>query len=268
MFASDYGSLDPKYPVNTVYGKILKALGGTRLGTYGYGIAPDSARHVLSVARSFQQVGGKAPVMDASVPFGGVDFTSAALVAKEHNINALWPNLLNSSNYALAQSLGQAGVKLKVAVFPTGYEPDVIGSPVWPSVQGDYFVDIIRPFNFPNPGVRLMQSTLMKYAHWSKSQFPNFGEAEAWLGADLMITGIQLAGANPTSSEVIRSLRGIKAWNANGVLPITINYSTIFGHDPVLCFWMFRAARQGFVPYSPNPSCGTDIPGTSTANAS
>ena len=33
-----------------------------------------------------------------------------------------------------------------------------------------------------------------------KSELPvsTFGEAESWLGADLMIQGIKMAGANPT----------------------------------------------------------------------
>jgi branched-chain amino acid transport system substrate-binding protein len=268
MFASDFGSLDPKYPVNTVYGKILKTLGGTRLATYGYGISPDSARHVFSVAQSFQRVGGSAPVQDASIPFGGVDFTSAALAAKDKNINAVWPNLLDASNYAIAQALQQAGVKVKVAVFPTGYDPAIIGSPVWSYVQGDYFVDIWHPSIYPNAGTRVMQAALIKYAHWTKSQFPTFGQGEAWLGADLMIKGIQRAGTNPTSAKVIKALRGIKAYNGNGLLATSINYSTIFGHDPTLCFWLFKAASKGFVPYSQTPFCGTDIPGTSTAKGS
>ena len=32
----------------------------------------------------------------------------------------------------------------------------------------------------------------------SIEQFPNFSQYESWLGADLMIKGIQLAGSNPT----------------------------------------------------------------------
>src|SRR5580692_12336723 len=40
MFASDEGSVNPKYPVNTQIGNFLKAHGGTVIGTYGYGISP------------------------------------------------------------------------------------------------------------------------------------------------------------------------------------------------------------------------------------
>ena len=80
MFASVYGSLDPSYPVNTMYGKMLKEFGGTKLATYAIGISPDSVRANCDIAQSFSRVGGKTAVNDTSVPFGSVDFTSAALM--------------------------------------------------------------------------------------------------------------------------------------------------------------------------------------------
>ena len=51
MFASDEGSVDPKYPVNTEIGDFLKAHGGTVLGSYGYGISPSSSRAAIATAR-------------------------------------------------------------------------------------------------------------------------------------------------------------------------------------------------------------------------
>ena len=48
MFASDEGSVDPKYPVNTQIGDFLKQHGGTVLGAYGYGISPSSSRAAIA----------------------------------------------------------------------------------------------------------------------------------------------------------------------------------------------------------------------------
>lgn len=269
MFASDNGSVDPKYPVNTLLGNFLKAHGATVLGSYGYSIAVASSRAAIGNAQSFQHAGGKVGVLDTTVPFGGVDFTSEALVAKQHNIDSLVPNMDSNSNYALATALQQAGVHLKAALFATGYQPDVIHSPAWSDVQGDYFLSLFRPWSLPNAGTQQMQAAMEKYAHFSKSQFPNFGQNEAWAGADLMIKGLGLAGPNPTRAAVIKDLRGVKAYNANGLLPISIDYSTIFGHNPQpTCTWVMQAKKNGFVAVSPQPTCGTDLPGTSTANSS
>ena len=53
-----------------------------------------------------------------------MDFTSDALVAKQQHVNALFPTMIDASDFALATALEQAGVKLRSAVFATGYEPE------------------------------------------------------------------------------------------------------------------------------------------------
>ena len=268
MFSSDHGSVDPKYPVNTLTGTFLKQHGGTVIGTYGYDIAPLSAASARGSAESFQDAGGKIGVEDTSIPLDSTSFTSVALLAKEHGVNAIVPSLQDNSNFALVTALNQAGVKLKAALFPTGYDPAVIHSPVWSSVQGDYFVSLFRPFSVPGAGTEQEQAALEKYAHFTKTQFPTYSQTEAWLGADLMIKGLEMAGTHPSRTAVIKDLRSIKAYNGNGLLPITIDYSTIFGHDPPSCGWILRARKSGFVPISSEPFCGHDVPGTTTTSGS
>ncbi len=269
MFAADAGSVNPKYPVNTGLGTFVKAHGGTVLCTYGYSISPSSSRAAIGSMDSFVHAGGKKGELDTTVPFGGVDFTSAALVAKQKGCNAFYGTMDDNSNFALATAVEQAGIKTKVFTFPTGYEPSVIGSPAWHTLQGAYFETQFRPFQLPNAGTRAMESALVKYAHFKSGQFPAYSQYESWLGADLMIKGLELAGKNPTRSGVIHALRNLKAYNGNGLLPETINYSTIFGHDVTPgCVWYVRAEKNSFVPTSDKTWCGNDLPGTSTANSS
>jgi hypothetical protein len=152
-------------------------------------------------------------------------------------------------------------------VFPTGFESQLVHSPSWGAVQGGFFDSVFRPFQLPNAGTHQMQSALEKYQHFSSTQFPNFSQYESWLGADLMIQGLEHAGKNPTQAGVIHALRSIKSYNGNGLLAQSINYSTIFGHDlPKACGWYMIAEKNGFVPASTSPLCGTDIPGTTTAS--
>jgi len=269
MFAADVGSLNPKYPVTTLAGNFLKQHGATVLGTYGYGISPSSSRAAIQSGDSFTHAGGKVGVLDTTVPFGGVDFTSQALSAKQNHVDSLTPEMDNNSNFALAQALQQAGVKIKAGLFATGYQPDVIHSAAWSALQGDYFYSLFRPWSLPNAATKQMQAAMEKYDGYSKSDFPSFSEYEAWLGADLMIKGLQLAGPNPTRAGVIKALRGVKSYNANGLLPQSWNYTNDFGHDDAKsCSWMMQAGKNGFTPVSPNPFCGADIPGTSTASSS
>lgn len=267
MFAADAGSVDPKYPVNTGFGKFIKQHGGKVLCSYGYGISPSSTRSAVGTADSMKLAGGTVGELDTSIQFGSVAMTTPALVAKSKGCDTFYAGLDDNSNFALAAALKQAGVKPKVLVFPTGFESQLVHSPSWGDVQGGYFVSVFRPFQLPNAGTHQMQSALEKYQHFSSSQFPNFSQYESWLGADLMIKGLELAGKNPTHASVIHALRGIKNYNGNGLLSQTINYSTIFGHDlPQACEWYMIAKPNGFVPVSSSPVCGKDVPGTTTAS--
>jgi branched-chain amino acid transport system substrate-binding protein len=268
MFDALRGSEDPATPVNSVFGTFLKQHGGTMIGTYGYGVSPLSAEEATGAADSFERAGGRVGVRDTSVPFGSVAFTALALVAKEHHVDAVLPTMDNDSNFALLTALEQAGVKLKAALLPVGYEPSVVGSPAWPALQGAYFMSLARPFSLPNAGTELMSAALIKYAHFSKSEFPSFSQDMSWLGCDLLINGLQRAGTNPTRAAVIRALRSIRAYNGNGLLPVTINYSTVFGHDLPQCAWILRAGKSGFVPVSAKPFCGTDFKNTSLRQVS
>lgn len=265
MFASDTGSLDPKYPVNTGIGDFLKSHGGTVLGSYAYGAVPSSARSATGAAQAFEHAGGKDGVLDTTIPFGSVDMTSEALVAKQQDVNAVYAGMDNDTNFALATALKQGGVKLKALLFPTGFEPDAVGSPAWSSVQGDYFESGFRPVQLPDAGTKQLVSALQKYEGRPSSQFPTLNIYESWMGADLMIKGLQLAGPNPTMAAVVKDLRNLKSYNGNGLLPESINYSTIFGHDlPQTCGWYMIARPHGFVPASTQLTCGHDLPGTST----
>ena len=268
MFDAFRGSENPTEPVNSIFGSFLKTHGGTTIGTYGYGVSPLSADEAIGAAESFQRAGGKVGVLDTSVPFGGVDFTAEALTAKENHVNAILPTMDDDSNFALLTALEQAGVKLKAVLLSTGYEPSIVHSPEWSSLQGTYFLSLARPFALPNAGTEEMAAALTKYEHFTKSEFPSFSQDLSWLGCDLMIQGLQRAGQNPSRAGVIKALRGIKSYNGNGLLPITINYSTVFGHDLPQCAWVLRAAKSGFVPISSKPFCGTDYAGTSTRTGS
>ena len=269
MFASDTGSIDPKYPVNTQIGKFLVSHGGSVVGSYGYGISPSSSRSAIATVRSVVHAGGTQGILDISVPFGSVAFGPEALAAKAAHITGLYAGMVDSSNFAMATAMKQAGVTLKAVVFPTGYQPSAPASPAWSELQGDYFDTEFRPFAAPDAATEHMQSVLEKYDGFTKSRFPTLNEYEAWVGADLMIQGLLKAGKSPTPAGTIKALRSIKAYNGGGLLPVSINYSTIFGHDlPRSCGWYLQAKKSGFALVSKTPFCGTDLPGTSTATAS
>jgi branched-chain amino acid transport system substrate-binding protein len=269
MFAADTGSVDPKYPVSTLFGEFFKKYGGPSsvIGSYGYGISPSSARSAVGTAQSAQRNGLKVGVLDTSVPFGSVAFGTAALTAKAKGVNTLYGAMDDDSNFALLTAMKQAGMKMKTVIFPTGYEPSVVNSPAWADLQGTYFLSGFRPYSAPNAGTRQMAAALQKYEHRAPSDFPTFNIYESWLGTDLMIKGLEMSGKNPTSAGAIKALRTVKSYNGNGLLSVTLNFTNDFGHDlPKACEWVLQAKATGFALISKTPICGKDIPGTSTAS--
>jgi len=268
MFASDTGSVDPSVPVNLGTGQFFKAHGGTVVGSYGYGVSPSSAYAANGAAKSSLLAGLKEGVLDTSVPFGSVDFSTQALAAKSSGVNALTGSMVNASNFGLMTALKQAGVKLKVVLFPTGYQPDVVGTPAWKAIQGAYFPTGFQPTSIPNAGTVEMVNALQKYQGRSPANFPPYNIYESWLGADLMIKGIGLAGAKPTSAKVIKALRNVTSYNGNGILPVSYNYKTNFGKvGSTTCQWFMLAKPKGFVAVSKTPTCSAYAPGTTAKTA-
>jgi branched-chain amino acid transport system substrate-binding protein len=266
MFASDVGSIDAHYPINVGLAKFFKSKGGTVLGSYGYSVSSSSTRAATGTGTAAKDVGLKVGVIDTSVAFGSVSFTSEALAAKSAGVNILYGTMDNDSNFAILTAMEQAGMKLKVVVFPTGYEPDIIHSTVWKAVQGAYFNAEFRPFSIPSAGTKAMAAALQKYEHRAPSDFPTYNIYESYVGADLMIQGLTLAGKNPTSANVIKDLRGIKSYSADGILPDSINFSTIFGHNlPKSCGWYMQAEKNGFKATSTAPVCSGYLPNSNTA---
>jgi ABC-type branched-subunit amino acid transport system substrate-binding protein len=263
MFAADTGSVDPTEPASTLPGKFMKQHGGTILAAYGYPIGGTSKVGAVNASKSFEHAGGTTAVLNTNVPLASVDFTGDAILANQDHVNAVYPDMGNQSNNALVTAFQQEGVNQKVTLLPTGYQQSVVSSPAWHSLQGTYFASMFRPFSAPDAGTQAMDAAMKKYAHFTKNQFPTFAEYEAWVGADLMIQGLELAGSNPTRSNVIKDLRAIKAYNANGILPTPIDYSTVFGHSASPdCRWFLQAETSGFKLVSPTPECGTWMTGS------
>ena len=266
MFPADAINTDPKVPWSKSTGAFLSSHGGTIVGTYGYGISPSSTHSTYGVASSAQAAGLKVGVMDVSVQFGSESFGTQALAAKSPGVNALTAQMDVNSNMALLQALNQNGVYPKVVSFATGYGSGLVNSNVWATAQGVYFATSFRPWNIPlNSGTKTMQASFRKYAGFSSTDFPDFGQNETYTGADLMITGLEKAGANPTPASTIKALRSITAYNADGILPVSLDYSTNFGYNTKqACSWYEQAQKTAFKPISSTPQCYPFIPGSSS----
>ena len=207
MFDAFRGSENPATPVNSIYGNFLKSHGGTVIGTYGYGVSPLSEEEAIGAAESFQRAGGKIGVLDTTVPFGGVDFTAEALIAKKNHVNAILPTMDGDSNFVSRDGTRASGREAQGGSVIDGLRAGrhqftrMVEPP-----GGVLLVPWPVPFSLPNAGTEQMAAALTKYAHFTKSEFPSYGQDLSWLGCDLMIEGLQRAGQNPSRASVVKGV--------------------------------------------------------------
>jgi ABC-type branched-subunit amino acid transport system substrate-binding protein len=263
MFASDMGSNDPNNPPTTTLGEFMKSQGGTTVCAWGYGISPSSAQAANNAIYSGLAAGLKKGVLDTSIAFGSVDMTTPALAAKQAGCDAIETTTDVNTSVALTQALANNGQKVKVNVFAAGLDSTLVNGTSWTTVQGAYFSTAFRPTSIPNAATVKMQASLKTYANRPISKFPTYNIYGSYLAVMLAAEGIGKA-TSTSSADVIKALRGITNWNGDGILPYTINYSTIFGHGASpSCTWMLQAQKSGFVPVSKSTFCGTVIAGKS-----
>ena len=105
------GSVDPKYPVSSMFGKLIKMFGGKRLAVYALAISPSSIQANSNETQSVARIdpSAKTVVDDRSVAYGSSNFGPQALVAKQNNVDVVWSNMDALSNIGLATALKQAG---------------------------------------------------------------------------------------------------------------------------------------------------------------
>ena len=198
MFASDNGSVNPSYPVNTQIGDFLKAHGGTVLGSYGYSISPSSSRAAIGTAQSFEHAGGKVGVLDTTVPFGSVDFTVGRPggQAEQHQRHGAGPRqrLQLRPGHRPRAGRGQAeGRAVRHRLRARRHRLPGVERPRRATTSCPCSGRSRCPTPAPSRCRRPWRST----PDFTSTQFPTFSQYEAWAGADLMIKGLLLDGPEP-----------------------------------------------------------------------
>ena len=139
MFASDDGSVDPKYPVNTQIGDFLKATAATSSGRTATAsrrrrAGPPSRRRLLQACRRQDRRREHLdPLRQRRLHQHRADRQAGG--RQRHRARHGLQLELRPGRGARAGRREAQG-----ALYATGYEPDVINSPAWSSLQGGYFL--------------------------------------------------------------------------------------------------------------------------------
>ena len=182
---------------------------------------------------------------------------------KGANVDSTYLPMDNNTNFALVTAAKQAGVNLKVAVSATGYGQSLLDdSSAVKAADGSYFLSELAPVELNTPATKAYQAALAQYGHFTG--IPGFDYQQGWASADLMVTGLKLAGQNPTRTSFENGLHGLTNYTAGGLLPAPISFSlSQFGTLPqTQCSYYLQLTGITFVPVPADgkPFCGQLIP--------
>lgn len=250
--------------INTVYGKVLKGLGVTKLGGIAYSIEPASYDFVKSTAKAAQMEGIQVPYINTNLAFGTTDLTPVAIAMKNAGINGAVTGVAQATSFALVQALELQGVKATV-VLPAGYGGDLTGGGPGATkiAQGVYFSVVFEPAEMHTAATERLMNALKTYAGWTGPD-PTEHDYFGYLSIDALVQGLQAAGPNPTQAHFIDTMLGIHNYSAQGLAGRhTMSFAlqgrgSVSGYDN--CSWMTRYSGSTFhlVP-GMDPICGTTL---------
>jgi ABC-type branched-subunit amino acid transport system substrate-binding protein len=220
-----------------------------------YGISPSSQASIKAAFASAAGHGIKNCYANYSIPFGGVDFTSAGLAIKNAGCDGVVGSFVDSSDVGLSTAVKQGGINAKQLYF-TGYDQTTLQSAASKQAfEGDYFSNYVL-LDPSLPANQAMYAAFQKYVPgYHAGDLPDFGLLGSYLATDLMIKGLQVAGRNPTRKSFIQNLRTVTDYNAGGILASSISFAG-FGTPEMIpqtgCMYFVQLKNGQFVNASPD----------------
>jgi branched-chain amino acid transport system substrate-binding protein len=259
------GSTDPSLPAFDMVGKFLKSKGVTKLASLAYGPSPSAIAASKASGASAKAAGIDVVYTNYNVPFGSTDFTNDALAIKQSGADAIEAPMVQASDIALLTAVKQAGVDLKVPLFYTGYDQNTLNDKAAAAGFDGAYVTVAGPFADPsNPAVKRELDSL--HAAGFKGDVPTFGAGGGYIVGHIMACAFQAGGADPTPQSIVAGLRKVTGYDSGGLQIEKTNFATGFGKGSTIggstCLNVVQLTSGKFTLVTPQPLCGTAIPGT------
>jgi branched-chain amino acid transport system substrate-binding protein len=226
--------------------KLMKKLGGTKLASIGYGISPSSSENAKSVYNFAGPAAGLTPTyLNNTVEFGSTDVGPVVLGIKNSGADAVWMPLNPETNFAIVQGLQQSGHQTKVNILATGYGQALLDSPVAQVLtEHDVLLNSFKPVEIKDKSTRQLMADRKKYA--DATGVPAFGDYTGYVTCDIVVTGLEQAGANLTRQGFIDGLRKLDAYDAAGLTCAPYDFSLAnYGKiNDTSCQW-FTVLKDG-----------------------
>jgi branched-chain amino acid transport system substrate-binding protein len=215
----------------------------------------------MSVAHELNQSLAAAGVRVADtidVGLGAIDVAATTAVLRRTGADTLVGAVTANSFNRVASAARAAGIRLRVALSPTGYDQRALTQ--WgAAIAGNYYSVDSAPFELDSPAQRQFLADMATYA--PQLIAPEQQAALAgWIAADMFLRGLSAAGACPSRAAFISGLRAVHSYNAGGLLSGPIDLANNF-RELSLCYTFLRVSADGrrFEVVAPAPRCGRRV---------
>jgi branched-chain amino acid transport system substrate-binding protein len=252
--------------VSSATGEYMKARGVTVCGSVGYAGSVTAQKSATGIEKSCVAAGLKDGYTNTQIPFGSTDVGAIALAIKAAGVDGMEVPVVPSTGFALAAALRQLGVKLKSFLLSTGYGGDLLASSAAvTAAQGFEFSSTGLPIEANTSATHKMAADL---ALAGVTGPPTFAEQEAYLAVSAFAAGLKAAGANPSQKSFMTALRGVKGFDADGLMaPGKVDFDDYAGAGAGAgaagCIFAAQLEQKKFVVVPGTPICGHTLEGVS-----
>jgi len=246
--------LDNSSVTHSTVGDYFKAKGGAKLAIVAYD-SPSASQIAEAALKSAEAAGLEKGYFNDTVPFGSTDVGAIVLGIINSGADVLQLYVEPTTSFSVVAGLKQAGYEMKSMVSAIGYGADLLASePAIQAGQGVTFATPSAPIELNTPATQRLAKALQEHAG-SDSGIPGFAQSMGWQAADLFLHGLELAGCDASSQEVVDALRADNTWDADGLYPKPRDFGEA-GIDES-CYYYVTLEGKAFVPDpDATPLCG------------
>jgi branched-chain amino acid transport system substrate-binding protein len=225
-----------------------KQVGAKRAAIFAYGSSGSSSDCAGAIRNAMDRWGPKVAVFDTSLAFGfsANDISGAVQAIKDNDVDFVATCMDLNGEVNIKKALVAAGIPDMQFYAPQGYDTETIDE-LGDELDGFTFPIQFIPFELAkgNSGM-----TAFVKAMKARKLDPTENLLVGWVGAGLLIEGIQKAGKSFTQESVVDAINGITDWTSDGMIA-PVNWET--AHGPAQpgdesCFAYVIAKDGEFVP--------------------
>ena len=232
--------------------KLAKAAGATKIAMLSYGSLPASTTLVKEAEKAAQDQGLKVVYVNNTLAAPATGLSAIAVAVQKSGADAIFAPIANSDAFALYNAVRSQGVNIKVPLLAQVYGQTLLADASSKQAADGAVLAVTQ--NVTNSSA--LVNAVHKYT--SFQGVPSVGVYLGWVASDLLITGLQAAGPQPTQAGFLTALHNQTAYTAGGLqAPVNLAQNKqgtyAFGGQ---CVYGVRFKNSTFTSIQGSPFCG------------